>query len=356
MGSFCFQILLLLPHKTLRFYYVNVYRTICFFSASLSSRARVLVMMMNYWWNSFSSLPRRILFPSSIPLFYFMAAELLPGDWDLSADEADKSDSHLDYDVSIEWDSNYEFTISNGAVSGQMMEDAEPNANSAVPCDSQFYCRHQHESPEECYKIFSYVVCGKRKQEHRQRNIEHKQKTPMPSRKHRIASRALFFRGRCVWKWKLTGRIASACTRQHFSPFAFFKASLDSLLDFYIFVCLCCAHALNGLANVWEVRSPFWIMSSMRSILMCVMRLQTMPFFAGVVSTFSLIHAATLNDVYWAVAKRPNENDELDDETQRNTIANVNLSLTFNCILSPLCAHKLPSSSRTESSGKEKQI
>lgn len=64
MGSFCFSILLLSPHKTLRFYYVNVYRTICFFSASLSSRARVLVMMMNYWWNSFSSLPRRrILFP-----------------------------------------------------------------------------------------------------------------------------------------------------------------------------------------------------------------------------------------------------------------------------------------------------
>lgn len=50
-----------------------------------------------------------------------------------------------------------------------------------------------------------------------------------------------------------------------FSSFGFRLLQSDSLFNFYI-LCLCCAHAFNGLANVWEVRVlihevnviPFW--------------------------------------------------------------------------------------------------
>lgn len=73
-----------------------------------------------------------------------------------------------------------------------------------------------------------------------------------------------FFRGRMC---KLTGKIICACACQHFSPFASFKASLFNFSTLFFLhsarplslsrlpVVLCCAHAFNGLANVWEVRS-----------------------------------------------------------------------------------------------------
>lgn len=63
--------------------------------------------------------------------FIFIAVELLPGNWSLSAEKKNHCDSHLDYVVSIR-DSNYEFTIFNGAVWGAVVKRTDDGRSSEM--------------------------------------------------------------------------------------------------------------------------------------------------------------------------------------------------------------------------------
>lgn len=84
-------ILRLSPHKTLLL--CKCLSNNLFFSFSLRSALGVLVMMMNYWWNSFPSFSTVAFFYSPslcAGCFVFMVAELLPGDCDLSTTQLRK--------------------------------------------------------------------------------------------------------------------------------------------------------------------------------------------------------------------------------------------------------------------------
>ena len=102
------------PHKTLRFYYVNVYRTICFFLILLRSTQLRLLISRWWWWiidGVFFSSPLRFLLHFSCIFFYPQIHFLLllrccRAIWDICLRRCNEivTFSLLDYDVS-----NYEF-------------------------------------------------------------------------------------------------------------------------------------------------------------------------------------------------------------------------------------------------------
>lgn len=137
------------------------------FSFSLHSALGVLVMMMNYWWNFFPPFPR---LPSSIPWVFVLVVSFL---WSPSCCRAIAICLRLNCESLPSWlrcfnprerDSNYEFTIFNGAVvgwlCGQMMEDARECQFSLFRVTSQFTVDISTKCPEECYKIFSVLFAA----------------------------------------------------------------------------------------------------------------------------------------------------------------------------------------------------
>lgn len=195
-------------HKTLRFYYVNVYRTICFFflpQHSSSSR----VMMMNYWWMFFfCSASFRFVFYVFLAVrihFCYSTFILLPSSRCRAIEIClwNHCDSHLDYDVSIS-DSNYEFTIFNGAVWGSAVERTDDErAQLAGKC--QFSCSpqiswHQHESPEKCIYAIKYFVCCLRLRKQSTISIKSSAPAQNPESIERELQAERFFSGPSVYE------------------------------------------------------------------------------------------------------------------------------------------------------------
>lgn len=112
-------------------------------------------------------------------------------------------DSHLDYDVSIS-DSNYEFTIFNGAVWGSAVERTDDErAQLAGKC--QFSCSpqiswHQHESPEKCIYAIKYFVCCLRLRKQSTISIKSSAPAQNPESIERELQAERFFSGPSVYE------------------------------------------------------------------------------------------------------------------------------------------------------------
>lgn len=140
---------------------------------------------------------------------------------------------------------------------------------SAVKSASQF-CWLQHEV--RIYVIDSLCCLRERKQSckisKKSRTVENVEAKQKRKQLCKLSAFHFSFRGRIVYEnGNLLEEYFILCPSAIFLLLLFWLSppSKQFLFNFYI-LCLCCAHAFNGLANVWEVRVlihevnviPFW--------------------------------------------------------------------------------------------------
>lgn len=151
--------------------------------------------------------------------------------------------------------------------------------------ECQFSCsptRNLLTSAWKSRKIIYFLCCLRERKQPHQQKIKHSTKRQRQQKIRVNCNSSGFFFGADVYEnGNLLDRKNYLCLR----PSAIFSLSPPFRPFLYLtftFVCFCCAHAFNGLVNVWEVKFIHIILNHELNVihfLMCVMRLRTIAVF-----------------------------------------------------------------------------
>lgn len=245
----------------LRFYYVNVYRTICFLSASLSSGDDD-ELLMEFFFSTIRLFPSSH-FPLSNCCCCWRAVEVCLR-WIKS--EKWKSLRLISITMLQVMTSRclMELLLGCGRA-GRWCEKVQSDGMSIQLFSLAILSTSAWASRNSTYLCYTFCVVCANVSGRISRKSSTVEKCRSQAEKQGIASRALLnvflllFSGpSCVWKWKLTGRIISACARQQFLlPFASFKA--DPF--FWMFLLCSCIPWVNEMSGKFIL----WIMKRMWS-------------------------------------------------------------------------------------------